>query len=93
MNLLILSFTIGMITCFLEGPLVVIWMQGLGLEGPLMMLLIWSISLAIKIEESKLDLFYFYFLFLFYFQFIFYFLFLEQLWLGLISHTVTSVTT
>ena len=68
MNLLILSFTIGMITCFLEGPLVVIWMRGLGLEGPLMMLLIWSISLAIKIEESKLDLFYFYFYFYFIFN-------------------------
>ena len=35
----------------------------------------------------------FYFLFLFLFCFIFYFLFLEQLWLGLIGHNVTSVTT
>jgi len=35
----------------------------------------------------------FYFLFLFLFHFILYFLFLGQLGLGLIGHTVTSVTT
>jgi len=35
----------------------------------------------------------FYFSFLFSFCFIFYFLFLEQLELGLIGHTVTTVTT
>ena len=46
MNLLMLTFAIGMITYFLEGPLVVIWMWGLGFKDPLMMLLIWSISLA-----------------------------------------------
>ena len=34
----------------------------------------------------------FYFLFSFYFTFLFFFLFLEQLGLGFISHTVTSVT-
>ena len=46
MNLLMLTFAIGMIIYFLEGPLVVIWMWGLGFKDPLMMLLIWSISLA-----------------------------------------------
>ena len=46
MNLLMLTFAIGMITYFLEGPLVVIWIWGLGFKDPLMMLLIWSISLA-----------------------------------------------
>ena len=36
-----------------------------------------------------------FFLFIFYFLFdlFFYFLFLEQIWLGLIGHAVTSVTT
>ena len=45
----------------------------------------------VKIKESGLDLFYFYFYF--YFYLFFYFLFLEQLGLGLIGYTVTSVTT
>jgi len=46
----------------------------------------------IKIKESRLDLFYFSFHFYFHFNLFFYFLFLEQLELGLIGHTVTSVT-
>jgi len=45
-------------------------------------------------RSRKLDLVYFIFLFIFYFIFdlFFHFLFLEQLGLGLISHTVISVT-
>ena len=46
----------------------------------------------VKIEESRLDLFSFLFIFIFLFNLFFYFLFLEQLGLGLIGHTVTSVT-
>jgi len=43
---------------------------------------------------KKMDLIYFIFLFIFHFIFdlFFYFLFLEQLGLGLIGHTVTSIT-
>jgi len=36
MNFIILSLFIGTIICFLDEPLVVIWMQGLGLGLPLM---------------------------------------------------------
>ena len=46
--------------------------------------------LSVKTVDSRLHLFLF---FLFRFIFLFYFLFLEQLRLGVISHTVTSVTT
>ena len=48
--------------------------------------------LVVKIKESRLDLFYFSFHFYFLFNLFFYFLFLEQLGLGLISHTIISVT-
>ena len=47
---------------------------------------------GIKIKEGRLDLFYFSLHFYFIFDLFFYFLFLEQLGLGLIGHTVTSVT-
>ena len=40
MKLEMLSLLIEMMTCFLEGPFVVIWMQGLGLRLSLTMLLI-----------------------------------------------------
>ena len=46
-NLMIFSLPIRIMTCFLDGPLVVIWMWGFGLEGPLTMLLIWSIFSAL----------------------------------------------
>jgi len=47
----------------------------------------------VKIADDRLN-FYFHFLFYFIFHcFHFIFLFLEQLGLGVISHTVTSVTT
>ena len=50
-----------------------------------------SIRVIIKIEEVRLDLFFFS-LFYFIFNLFFHFLFLEQLGLGLIGHTVTTVT-
>ena len=52
------------------------------------------IELGHLLRLRKLDLVYFIFSFHFYFIFdlFFYFLFLEQLGLGLISHTVTTVT-
>ena len=40
MKLEMLSLPMGMMTCFLKGPFVVIWIQGLGLGLPLTMLLI-----------------------------------------------------
>ena len=46
----------------------------------------------VKIKEDGLDLFYFSFHFYFQFDLFFYFIFLEQLGLGLIGHTITSVT-
>ena len=47
---------------------------------------------SVKIKEGRLDLFYFSLYFNFIFDLFFYFIFLEQLGLGLISHTITSVT-
>ena len=40
---MILSLPIGIMTCFLDGPFVVIWMQDFGLKDPLTMLVIWLI--------------------------------------------------
>jgi len=48
--------------------------------------------ITVKIEEGGLDLFYFSFHFYFLFNLFFYFLFLKQLGLGLIGHTITSIT-
>jgi len=48
--------------------------------------------LDVKIKEGGLDLFYFSFHFYFIFDLFFDFLFLKQLGLGLIGHTITSVT-
>ena len=39
---------IGMITCFLDGPFVVILMCGLGLVEPLTILLTWSIFCTLR---------------------------------------------
>ena len=47
----IFSLPMGMMTCFLNRPFVVIWMCGLGLELPLTILLIWLIFFAL-IEEN-----------------------------------------
>ena len=55
------------------------------------MLLTCSLTSSVKFTNGELDLFYFSFHFLFYI-YLFIFLFLEQLGLGLIGHTVTSVT-
>jgi len=43
----IISF-IRMMTCFLDGPLVVIWIQGLGLGPSIMMFCIWLIFFALR---------------------------------------------
>ena len=50
---------------------------------------IFTLGDAVKIADGGLH---FYFLFSLYFLFLFYFLFLEQLGLGFVCHTVTSVT-
>ena len=51
MNLALLSLLIGIITCFLEGPFVIIWMQCFSFIVPLTILLIWSIFFT-SIEEN-----------------------------------------
>jgi len=48
MKLLLFSLLIGIITCFLDGPLVVILAHGFGLGWPLTMLFTWSIFLALR---------------------------------------------
>ena len=48
MNEDMLSPLMGMMICFLDGPFVVILMQGFSLLWPLMMLFTWSIFLAFK---------------------------------------------
>ncbi len=56
MNEIVLSLLMGTITCFLDGPFVVIWIRGLGLELPLTMLLTLSICLAFKAGKDSLIL-------------------------------------
>ena len=56
MNKLLLSMLMGTITCFLEGPFVVIWIQGLGFGLPLTMLLTRSIWFAFKAGKDSLIL-------------------------------------
>ena len=41
---------VRMITCFLNGPFIVIWMCGFGLEPPLIMLSIFLISMAVNVS-------------------------------------------
>ena len=53
----------------------------------------YPIEISVKFTNGKLSLSLFYFSFYFHSILFFYFLFLEQLGLGLIGHTVTSVTT
>ena len=50
------SLLIGMITCFLEGLLVIVWILGLGFEIPLTMLLTWSIFFALRAGKVSLIL-------------------------------------
>ena len=49
-------------------------------------------KIPIKIEEGRLNLFIFLFIFILFSIYFSIFLFLEQLGLGLIGHTITSVT-
>jgi len=51
-----LSLLIGIMTCFLDGPLVVIWILGFGLDDPLMILLTWSIFSAFRVGKVFLIL-------------------------------------
>ena len=54
MKVLIFSPLIGIITCFLDGPLVVILIRGFGSFWPLTMLLTWLIFLALR--DGKVSL-------------------------------------
>ena len=56
MKALLFSLLIGIITCFLEGPLVVIWILNLGLGLPLTMLFTWSILFALRAGKASLIL-------------------------------------
>ena len=56
MNFELFSLLIGIITCFLDGPLVVIWIQGFTLGLPLTRLLIWSILFAPRNRKASLIL-------------------------------------
>ena len=49
-----LSLLMGTIICFLDGPFIVIWMHGLGLEFSFTMLLTLSIWLAFKAGKDSL---------------------------------------
>ena len=50
------SLLIRIITCFLDGPLVVICILGFGLATPLTMLFIWSIFSALRAGNALLIL-------------------------------------
>jgi len=54
MNEEMLSLLIGMMICFLDGPLVVILIRGFGLLCPLTMLFTWSILLAFRDGNASL---------------------------------------
>ena len=56
MKFTVLSLLIGMMTCFLDGPFIVIWMHGFGLGPPLMIFWIWLIFLASIAENVSLIL-------------------------------------
>ena len=56
MNISMFSLLIGIITCFLNSPLVVIWILGFGLDDPLMILLTWSIFSAFRVGNVFLIL-------------------------------------
>ena len=51
MKLVVLFLFIRIITCFLNGPLVVIWMWSLGLSLLLTMFCIWSVFFTLKVEN------------------------------------------
>ena len=56
MNLILLLLLIGVITCFLNGPFVVIWIQGFAFGILLMMLLIWLIFFVLMEGNASLIL-------------------------------------
>ena len=56
MNLAMLSLPIKMIICFLDSPLVIIWMHSLAFGLPLTMLWIWSIFLVSRAGKFSLIL-------------------------------------
>ena len=56
LKLLLLSLLIGTITCFLEGPWVIIWIHGLGFGLSLTMLLTWLIFFALRAGNTSLIL-------------------------------------
>ena len=56
MKKIVLSLLMGTITCFLDGPFVVILICGLGLGLSLIMLLTLSICLAFKAGKDSLIL-------------------------------------
>ena len=55
-NVLMLSLLIRIMTCFLDGSLVVIWILGFGLDDPLTILLTWSIFSAFRVGKVFLIL-------------------------------------
>jgi len=55
-NFVIFLLLIGMITCFLDGPLVVIWICGLALGLPLTMFWIWLIFFVLRAGKVSLIL-------------------------------------
>jgi len=55
-NFVIFLLLIGMITCFLDGPLVVIWIYGLALGLPLTMFWIWLIFFVLRAGKVSLIL-------------------------------------
>jgi len=56
MNFKLFLLLIGMMICFLDGPLVVIWIQGFTLGLPLTILLIWSILFTPRDRKASLIL-------------------------------------
>ena len=56
MNLLMLLLPIGIMTCLLDGPLVVIWIRSLGLEDLVTILWIWLIFSVFNMGKVSLIL-------------------------------------
>ena len=56
MKVLLFSILIVPIICFLDGPFIVIWIQGFRFGLPLTMLLIWLIFFALRVENNSLIL-------------------------------------
>jgi len=56
MNLVVFLLLIRMIICFLDSPLVIIWICSLALGLPLTMFWIWSIFFVLRTEKASLIL-------------------------------------